>query len=231
MTQHSGLSEQGAEALYAAPRIAHRQRPWLLLMTAIVLAFELSMLWLARDPQVDDHYRRYFIDHATTCYRPIGEVPVIEMGNTYAVRKGEVLGNCGVLWAGFYSPKEDQAVSARLAEVTLRLKVAPGLHQPVVVGMDLSRYPDNAEPLPVQVVVNGTLLTHWPVGGSKERFEVDIPERLIASDGSISMTLKGPPPIAPRDVGLNANKFPIGLRLDVIALHSSPRTTAQKAGE
>ncbi|WP_158773250.1 hypothetical protein [Cobetia sp. L2A1] len=232
MTQHSGLSDQRAEALYAAPRVTHRHRPWLLLATALVLAFELSMLWLARDPQVDDHYRRYFIDHATTCYRPMGEVPVLEIGKTYPVRKGEVLGNCAVLWAGFYSPKEDRAVSARLSDVTLRLKVEPGLAQSVVVGMDLSRFPDVAKALLVEVVVKDILLARWPVGGSGERFEVEIPERLFASDGSVSITLKGPPPIAPRDVGISGNKFPIGLRLDAIALRtrlSSPAATSREA--
>lgn len=220
MTPSSGSSD----ALYGAPRPRRGQRVWWLLATLGVLAFELGMLWLARTPQVDDHYRRYFIEHATTCYRPMGEVPVLTLGERYSIRKGEPLGNCGVLWAGFYSPKQDRPVGARLAEVTLRLRVAPEVSpagsQAVVVALELSRFPDSAVAQPVEVMVGGQNVTRWPVGGRYERFEVEIPAPLIASDGSFSLTLKGPPPIAPRDAGLDANKFPVGLRLDALTLRS-----------
>ncbi|MDN2655277.1 hypothetical protein OW493_02295 [Cobetia sp. 14N.309.X.WAT.E.A4] len=231
MTPHSGSSDVSADlsatsggradARYGVPTRLSRRRLWLLLATAAVLAFELCMLWLARTPQVDDHYRRYFIEHATTCYRPMGEVPVLALGERYPVRKGEPLGNCGVLWEGFYSPKEDRPVSARQAQVGLRLKVTPGLRQPVVVALALSRYPDDAELRPVEVWGEGELLARWPVGGRQASHEVEVPEQLIQPDGSLHLTLKGPPPIAPRDVGIDGNKFPVGLRLDSVMLRST----------
>lgn len=233
MTPHSGWSDSAgsgsapesrharADHLYAAPRPLRKQRLLLWLAAGIVLAFELYMLWLARAPQVDDHYRRYFIEHATTCYRPQGEVPVLSLGDTYPVRKGEVLGNCAVLWAGFYSPKDDRPVGARLAQTTLRLKMTPGLKQPVIVALDMSRFPDSAEPLPVEVIVDGRLLARWPVGGQQARFEVELSDDLIGEDGSVSLTLKGPPPMAPRDLGQGANKFPVGLRLDAVTLRNA----------
>ncbi|AVV33196.1 hypothetical protein C8233_05485 [Halomonas sp. SF2003] len=229
MTPSSGSSD----ALYGAPRPRRSQRAWWLLATVVVLAFELTLLWLARTPRVDDHYRRYFIEHATTCYRPMGEVPVLTPGERYPIRKGEPLGNCGVLWAGFYSPQPDVPVSARLAEVTLRLRVAPEVSpagsQAVVVALELSRFPDSAAALPVEVMIGEQTVTHWPVGGRYERFEVEVPAALIASDGSFSLTLKGPPPIAPRDAGLDANKFPVGLRLDALTLRSPLGLTPARA--
>ena len=51
----------------------------------------------------------------------------------------------------------------------------------------------------------------------------------LAMQGGYGLTLKGPPPIAPRDAGLDANKFPVGLRLDALTLRSPLGLTPARA--
>jgi hypothetical protein len=162
------------------------------LLLAVIVAFELFVMWCALHPNVPEDYRAYFIDHTTTClnhpvsgaYR-LGEVISFLPEGLAAAKPVRVCGWEGPVGNGTHAVGERSRLRFTFKERAANL----------VLTLEMIAVENEAQPNQrVDVIVNGRTVQSLQVGSDKlQTFRVPLPAKLVeAADGKLDVILDFP---------------------------------------
>jgi hypothetical protein len=161
-------------------------------LLAVIVAFEVTVMWLMIHPNVPEDYRAYYIDHTTTCLNQLVSGDYV-LGTTVSfLPDGRELAKpirvCG--WDG----PSGEGTHA-LGETSRLRFVFDGA--PKALTLSLSMFAIEAKPLSdqtVDVVVNGEAVGQLTVKpGDPQVFELALPPELVAkADGRLEVFLNYP---------------------------------------
>jgi hypothetical protein len=203
----------------------YRPKPWHLVFAVLFGGFELYVLWLAFNPNVDDDYRAYYIDRSSSCfpreasvatgYYPLGEpVTFVPGRNGYA--------RDTLRWCGFIAAN-NQGIRTFGDYGILRLKFDMPDEDLLLSFSSFTNAGSKDLPQEAGVVVNGEKLATLTFTSSKRvEGNVLIPEA-VAKKGDSGLEIRfevpriGPP---------GTNSEPVTLQLRLQALRVVPLSLA-----
>jgi hypothetical protein len=195
----------------------YRPRAWHLVATSILAAFGAVVLWMIFNPNVEDDYRRYYIDRSWSCfprlisfYYPLGE-PVTFVKD----RPGYDLDT--VRWCGFMPAKKDGIKS--FGEYGILKFKCPIPDEPLLLTFSSWANTNASKPArDVHISVNGERLGFITFKDAKRvNGSFVIPEAVAkaAPDGMVEIRWEVPQ-IAPP--GTNTEPVTLQVRLEAVRL-------------
>jgi hypothetical protein len=175
-------------------------------LLAVIVAFEVTVMWLMIHPQVSEDYRAYYIDHTTTCLNQLVSGEYV-LGTTVSFlpegrEQAKKLRVCG--WDG----PSGEGTHAVGESSRLRF-VFDGA--PKALTLSLTMFAIDTPPLtdqPVDVVINGEAVGQLTVKpGDPQVFELALPAELVAkADGKLEVYLNYPKARTPEPGASNTRK-------------------------